>query len=126
MVPFDAIDHTWLIKFLEHRIGDRRILRLIRRWLQAGIQENGERFTSEVGTPQGASISPLLANVFLHYVLDLWVDWWRKRCRGHVVIVRYADDFVIGFQQRAEAVACRTGRCPAVQFPKCPSIDSTG
>jgi len=109
---FDTIDHEWLVKFLEHRIGDKRILRLIRKWLRAGVSEEGvseEGQWSEttVGTPQGAVISPLLGNVFLHYVLDLWIQDWRGRnCRGDVVIVRYADDFVIGFQHRYEAVAC--------------------
>jgi RNA-directed DNA polymerase len=104
---FDAIDHEWLIKFLEHRIGDQRVLRLIRKWLCAGVSEEGQWSETKVGTPQGAVISPLLANVFLHYVFDLWVQWWRKRhCRGDVVVVRYADDFVIGFQHRHEAVAC--------------------
>lgn len=104
---FDNVDHTWLVKFLEHRIGDKRILRLIHKWLRAGISEDGEWSETKVGTPQGAVISPLLANVYLHYVLDLWIDWWRRhRCRGDVVIVRYADDFVIGFQSKAEAEAC--------------------
>ncbi len=96
---FDTIDHEWLIKFLEHRIGDRRILRLIRKWLRAGVSEEGEWSKTNVGTPQGAVISPLLSNVYLHYVFDLWIEWWRKhRCRGDVVVVRYADDFVIGFE----------------------------
>lgn len=104
---FDTIDHAWLIKFLEHRIGDRRLLRLIRKWLRAGVSEDGEWSETTVGTPQGAVISPLLANVFLHYVFDLWIEWWRKnRCRGDVVVVRYADDFVMGFQHRHEAQAC--------------------
>jgi group II intron reverse transcriptase/maturase len=104
---FDNISHEWLIKFLEHRIGDKRILRLIRKWLRAGVSEEGQWSETQMGTPQGAVISPLLANVFLHYVLDLWVEWWRKRhCRGDVVIVRYADDFVIGFEHRQEAEAC--------------------
>ena len=104
---FDTIDHEWLIKFLEHRIGDKRILRLIRKWLTAGVSEEGQWSETTVGTPQGAVISPLLGNVFLHYVLDLWIEHWRGRnCRGDVVIVRYADDFVIGFQHRYEAVAC--------------------
>jgi group II intron reverse transcriptase/maturase len=103
---FDAIDHEWLIKFLEHRIGDPRILRLIRKWLRAGVSEDGEWSQTTVGTPQGAVISPLLANVYLHYVFDLWIHWWRKSCRGDVVMVRYADDFVIGFEQHDEAVAC--------------------
>ncbi len=104
---FDTIDHTWLIKFLEHRLGDRRILRLIRKWLRAGISEEGQWSETKVGTPQGAVISPLLANVCLHYVFDLWIEWWRKnRCRGDVVVVRYADDFVIGFEHKREAQAC--------------------
>lgn len=104
---FDAIDHAWLIKFLEHRIGDQRVLRLIRKWLRAGVSEEGQWSQTSRGTPQGAVISPLLANVFLHYVLDLWIEWWRKnRCQGDVVIVRYADDFVMGFEHRHEAQAC--------------------
>ena len=104
---FDAIDHEWLIKFLEHRIGDRRILRLIRKWLCAGVSEEGQWSKATVGTPQGAVISPLLANVYLHYVFDLWIEWWRKnRCRGDVIVVRYADDFVIGFENHSEATAC--------------------
>jgi group II intron reverse transcriptase/maturase len=104
---FDAIDHDWLIKFLEHRIGDRRILRLIRKWLHAGVMEEGERSETIVGAPQGSVISPLLSNVYLHYVFDLWIEWWRKhRCRGDVVVVRYADDFVIGFESHSEATAC--------------------
>jgi group II intron reverse transcriptase/maturase len=104
---FDTSNHAWLIKFLEHRVSDRRLLRLIRKWLRAGISEEGKWSATTVGTPQGAVISPLLANVYLHYVLDLWVDWWRRnRCQGDVVIVRYADDFVIGFECRDEAEAC--------------------
>ena len=82
MVSFDAIDHDWLIKFLELRIGDRRVLRLIRKWLHAGIMEEGQWSATTVGSPQGAVISPLLANVCLHYVFDLWIAWWRRhRCR---------------------------------------------
>lgn len=101
---FDAIDHGWLLKFIEHRIADPRILRLIRKWLRAGVSEDGQWSKTEVGTPQGAVASPHLANVYLHYVLDLWVQWWRKKfASGDVVIVRYADDFVIGFQYRHEA-----------------------
>jgi len=104
---FDAIDHEWLVKFLEHRIGDRRILRLIRKWLRAGVSEDGEWSKTTVGTPQGAVISPLLANVFLHYVFDQWIEWWRRnRCRGDVIVMRYADDFVMGFQHLSEAQAC--------------------
>lgn len=104
---FDAIDHGWLVKFVEHRIADRRVLRLIRKWLSAGVMEEGTRTESTVGTPQGATISPLLANIYLHYVLDLWVDHWRKTARGDVVIIRYADDFVIGFRYYAEALRFR-------------------
>ena len=101
---FDAIDHDWMLRFLEHRIADRRILRLIRKWLKAGVLEDGQWSATSAGTPQGAVISPLLANVYLHYVLDLWVKWWRsRRARGDLIIVRYADDFVIGFQHRSDA-----------------------
>jgi len=102
---FDAIDHAWLEKFIEHRIADRRILRLIRKWLRAGVSEDGEWSKTTVGTPQGSVISPLLANVFLHYVLDLWVKKWRKQnASGDMIIVRYADDFAVGFQHRGEAL----------------------
>lgn len=101
---FDALDHEWLMKFLEHRVADKRILRLLRKWLKAGVSEDGCWSATEVGTPQGAVISPLLANIFLHYALDLWVQAWRKkRARGDVIIVRYADDFVMGFQYEWEA-----------------------
>jgi group II intron reverse transcriptase/maturase len=101
---FDAIDHGWLMRFVQHRIADRRVLRLLRKWLDAGVVEDGTWRASEEGTPQGATISPLLANVFLHYVLDLWVQQWRRRhARGEVVIVRYADDFICGFQHRTDA-----------------------
>ena len=97
-----------MMKFLEHRIGDQRILRLIRKWLKAGVSEDGQWSSTVVGTPQGATISPLLANIYLHYVLDLWVAAWRKRhARGEVYIVRYADDFVMGFQYRDDAEAFR-------------------
>jgi RNA-directed DNA polymerase len=101
---FDTIDHEWLLKFLGHRIADRRILRLIRKWLRAGVSEDGEWSATTIGTPQGAVISPLVANVYLHYVLDLWVQQWRSHhAKGDVIIVRYADDFVMGFQHRGEA-----------------------
>lgn len=104
---FDAIDHSWLIQFLEHRIGDRRILRLIKKWLHAGVIEDGVRSQGVKGSPQGSVISPLLSNVFLHYVFDLWIEWWRRtQCRRDVVVVRYVDDFVIGFESHAEATAC--------------------
>lgn len=101
---FDAIDHEWLIRFLEHRVADRRILRLVRKWLRSGVSEDGEWSKTKVGTPQGAVISPLLANVYLHYAFDTWADHWRKsKARGDVIIVRYADDFVVGFQHKEEA-----------------------
>jgi group II intron reverse transcriptase/maturase len=101
---FDAIDHEWLGKFLEHRIADRRILRLIRKWLAAGVLEDGKKTETEVGSPQGATVSPLLANIYLHYAFDLWAHDWRKRhARGDVIVVRYADDFLVGFQHRPEA-----------------------
>ncbi len=100
---FDAIDHAWLLKFIKHRIADRRILRLIQKWLTAGVSEEGEWSRTKLGTPQGSVISPLLANVFLHYVFDLWVQKWRKTARGDVIVVRYADDFVMGFQHQSEA-----------------------
>jgi group II intron reverse transcriptase/maturase len=101
---FDNIDHGWLQKFLEHRIADQRVLRLIQQWLRAGVLEDGQWKKTDVGTPQGAVASPLLANVFLHYVFDLWVQQWRtKHATGDVVVVRYADDFVVGFQHRHEA-----------------------
>jgi group II intron reverse transcriptase/maturase len=101
---FDNIDHEWLLKFLEHRIADRRVLRLIRKWLTAGVSEDGQWSKTTVGTPQGSVISPILANVFLHYVFDLWANQWRNRhARGSVIMVRYADDFVVGFQNRGDA-----------------------
>ncbi len=101
---FDHIVHEWLLKFLEHEIADRRILRLIRKWLKAGVSEDGEWSETKQGTPQGAVISPLLANVYLHYVFDLWVEAWReKSADGGVILVRYADDFMLGFEHRSEA-----------------------
>ncbi|MGK2957775.1 MAG: group II intron reverse transcriptase/maturase [Acidimicrobiales bacterium] len=106
---FDTLDHTWLMKFVEHRVADPRILRLIRKFLRAGVSEDGQWSKAEVGTPQGAVISPLLANIYLHYVLDLWVQWWRgHHARGEVYIVRLADDFVLGFQYRSDAQRFRT------------------
>ncbi len=101
---YDAIDHGWLLKFVEHRVADKRVLRLIQKWLAAGVIEDGAWSASEDGTPQGASVSPLLANVYLHYVFDLWAQQWRRRhARGDVLIVRYADDTIVGFQHRSDA-----------------------
>jgi group II intron reverse transcriptase/maturase len=101
---FDGISHEWLVKFVEHRIADRRVVRLIQKWLNAGVLEDGKRIRVEEGTPQGGSASPLLANVYLHYVFDLWVQAWRrKRARGDVIVVRFADDIVVGFQVRSDA-----------------------
>jgi hypothetical protein len=93
-----------MVKFVEHRIGDMRIVRLIQKWLAAGVLEEGKVSKPEVGTPQGATVSPLLANVYLHYVFDLWVEQWRRRtARGEVIVVRYVDDFVVGFQHESDA-----------------------
>ncbi len=101
---FDSVDHTWLMKFVEYRVADPRVLRLIRKFLRAGVSEDGQWSKTVVGTPQGSVISPFLANIYLHYVLDRWVDWWRANgARGEVYIVRYADDFVLGFQYRSDA-----------------------
>ncbi len=101
---FGQLDRDWLMKFLRHRIADERVLRLIGKWLAAGVIEDGEWTESEKGSPQGASVSPLLANVYLHYVLDLWADWWRRRhAHGDVVIVRFADDFIVGFEHKDDA-----------------------
>jgi RNA-directed DNA polymerase len=101
---FDTLDHGWLVKFVEHRVADRRIVRLIQKWLNAGVLEDGQRTVSEVGTVQGGSISPLLANLYLHYVFDLWVQRWRRtQAHGDVVVVRFADDFVLGFEYREDA-----------------------
>ena len=101
---FDEISQEWLIRFLEHRIGDRRIIRLIQKWLKVGVLENGIVTVSEKGTGQGSVISPLLSNIYLHYVLDLWAERWRRReATGDMIIVRYADDFIVGFQHKADA-----------------------
>jgi RNA-directed DNA polymerase len=101
---FDTVNQEWLIRFVEHRIGDRRIIRLIRKWLRAGVMEGGVVTVSERGTGQGAVISPLLANIYLHYVLDLWAMRWRQReATGDMIIVRYADDFIVGFQHERDA-----------------------
>ena len=104
---FDTLDHEWLVKFIEHRIGDTRVVRLIQKWLNAGVMERGQWQAVDEGTPQGGVISPLLSNVFLHYVFDLWIHHWRKtQAMGDVIVVRWADDFVIGFQNKSEAERC--------------------
>jgi RNA-directed DNA polymerase len=101
---FDSVSQEWLVRFLEHRIGDKRIIRLVRKWLKAGVLEDGVWSVSEEGTPQGAVASPLLANVYLHYVFDLWAERWRRReAKGNIIILRYADDIVVGFQHEADA-----------------------
>jgi RNA-directed DNA polymerase len=101
---FGSINHGWMVKFVEHRVADRRMLRLVRKWLRAGVSEDGTWSKTEVGTPQGAVVSPLLANIYLHYVFDLWVQRWRKqRARGDMIVVRYADDIVLGFEHRTDA-----------------------
>jgi RNA-directed DNA polymerase len=101
---FDAIDHGWLMKFVEHRIADQRVLRLIRKWLSAGVMEGGLWKAIEEGTPQGGSASPLLANIYLHYVFDCWAHAWRRQqAKGEVIVVRYADDTVVGFQYQDDA-----------------------
>lgn len=101
---FDTIEHDWLVKFIEHRVADARVVRLIKKWLHAGVLEDGHIERSELGTVQGGSISPLLANIYLHYAFDLWVKQWRGRhARGDVIVVRYADDWIAGFQSRDDA-----------------------
>src|SRR6202022_2480181 len=101
---FDTVSQEWVIKFVEHRIGDRRMIRLIQKWLKAGVLEDGVVTISEMGTGQGAVISPLLANIYLHYVLDLYAERWRRReAAGDMIIVRYADDFIVGFQHESDA-----------------------
>lgn len=101
---FDAVDHSWLLRFVKHRVGDERITRLVGKWLKAGVLEDGQWCASEQGTPQGAVISPLLANIYLHYVFDLWAQQWRRReAKGDMIVVRYADDLVVGFEHEAEA-----------------------
>jgi RNA-directed DNA polymerase len=103
---YDSLSHEWTMKFIQHRVADRRILRLIQKWLQAGVSEDGEWSETKIGTPQGAVVSPLLANAYLHYVFDLWVESWRQKfAKGDVIVVRYADDLVVGFEHRTEAVS---------------------
>ena len=101
---FGQLDHRWVRRFLEHRIADKRVLRLIDKWLAAGVIEDGDWTATQEGSPQGASVSPLLANLYLHHVYDLWVDWWRRQlARGDVITVRFADDFIVGFEHEEDA-----------------------
>jgi group II intron reverse transcriptase/maturase len=101
---YDAVDHEWLVAFVEHRIADRRVVRHIKKWLKAGVMEDGKRRQVEEGTPQGSSVSPILANLYLHHVFDLWVQQWRqKHARGEMIVVRYADDLIAGFQYKSDA-----------------------
>jgi group II intron reverse transcriptase/maturase len=101
---FDSVSQEWLIRFVEHRIGDKRIVRLIQKWLKAGVLEDGIVTSSDRGTGQGSVISPLLANLYLHYVFDLWAERWRRReAKGDMILVRYADDIVVGFQYESDA-----------------------
>ena len=101
---FDTIDRDWMIRFLKVRIGDRRLVRLITKWLRAGVMDESQQVDTGRGTPQGAVLSPILANIYLHYVLDLWVarKWRRQEARGEMIIVRYADDYVVGFEHRRD------------------------
>jgi hypothetical protein len=101
---FDVVSHEWLIRFVEHRVGDKRIIRLIGKWLKAGILEDGVVTVDDRGTGQGSVISPLLGNIYLHYVLDLWAERWRRReAQGDMIIVRHADDLVAGFEHEDDA-----------------------
>ncbi len=103
---FDAMSHKWVLRFLRHRIADKRVLHLIAKWLHVGITDGNRVERSRRGTPQGAVVSPILANIYLHYVLDLWAHAWRgKNSSGDVIIIRYADDIVLGFQHEREAQA---------------------
>ena len=101
---FDNMSHEWTMRFIQHRVADKRIHRLIQKWLKAGVSEDGEWSETTIGTPQGAVVSPLLANVYLHHVFDLWIEVWREKvAKGKVMAIRYADDLVVGFEHRDEA-----------------------
>jgi retron-type reverse transcriptase len=121
---FDEVSQSWLVRFVEHRVGDPRIIRLIRKWLKAGVLEDGVVTVGDKGTGQGSVISPLLANVYLHYVFDLWAERWRRQeATGDMIIVRYADDIVVGFEHETDARrfwdACargwRSSRCRCIR-----------
>jgi retron-type reverse transcriptase len=117
---FDEVSQSWLVRFVEHRVGDPRIIRLIRKWLKAGVLEDGIVTVSDKGTGQGSVISPLLANVYLHYVFDLWAERWRRQeATGDMIIVRYADDIVVGFEHEADGTRCARGwrsfRCRCIR-----------
>src|SRR6478609_2972799 len=107
------MSHSWILRFLEHRIADKRMLRLIAKWLKVGITEDGHITRSNRGAPQGAVISPILANVYLHYVFDLWTHRWRRKATGDVIVIRYADDTIVGFQssmrRRRSSMISRNG-----------------
>jgi RNA-directed DNA polymerase len=106
---FDSLNHECLIKFIEHRVGDKRVVHLIQKWLNAGVLEEGKRIQKDEGTVQGGSISPLLANIYLHYAFDIWIERWQEDAnRGLVTVVRFADDFVVGFQKRKDAEEFQT------------------
>jgi RNA-directed DNA polymerase len=117
---FDVIHHQWMMRFLSHRIADKRVLKLVNGWLNVGFMDKHSKHKTWVGTPQGAVISPLLANIYLHYVLDLWVQQWRKRhARGDVYMVRYADDFIMVFQYKSDSEQlniCYKSVCPTLNL----------
>ena len=124
---FDSVSHEWLVRFVEHRMGDPRVIRLIRKWMKAGVTENGEWSATETGIPQGSVVSPTLANIYLHYSFDLWAERWRRRqARGNVIYVRYADDIVIGFEHEADAQRFRAElRERLVKFALTPHPEKT-
>jgi len=122
---YDAVDHEWLVKFVEHRIADRRVVRHVKKWLKAGVMEDGERRRVEEGTPQGSSVSPILSNLYLHHVFDLWAQRWRqKHARGEMIVVRFADDIIAGFQYKSAVLGGHAGAFPHVQPGAAPRQDA--